>query len=196
MMFTNQQKILRLNSAGYPVSWISYETAARLYYTNQVSYECGSSSMLLRGGYNRLTQLKSKLKVNSIIATHDINKLDFSSFTPSLSNITLFKRDANSCLYCGEFFNYKDLSRAHVIPLSHGGLDVGTNVVTSCKRCNNQKGGRTPEKANMMLLAIPFAPSRVEYLILRGRKILADQMEFLISHISDKSPIFKRYTKT
>ena len=79
MMFTNQQKILRLNSAGYPVSWVSYETAARLYYTNQVSYECGSSSMLLRGGYNRLTQLKSKLKVNSIIATHDINKLDFSA---------------------------------------------------------------------------------------------------------------------
>ena len=196
MMFTNQQKILRLNSAGYPVSWISYETAARLYYTNQVSYECGSSSMLLRGGYNRLTQLKSKLKVNSIIATHDINKLDFSSFTPSLSNTTLFKRDANNCLYCGEFFNYKDLSRDHVIPLSHGGLDIWTNVVTSCKRCNNQKGGRTPEKANMMLLAIPFAPSRVEYLILRGRKILADQMEFLISHISDKSPIFKRYTKT
>ena len=196
MMFTNQQKILRLNSAGYPVSWISYETAARLYYTNQVSYECGSSSMLLRGGYNRLTQLKSKLKVNSIIATHDINKLDFSSFTPSLSNMTLFKRDANNCLYCGEFFNYKDLSRDHVIPLSHGGLDVWTNVVTSCKRCNNQKGGRTPEKANMMLLAIPFAPSRVEYLILRVRKILAYQMEFLISHISDKSPIFKRYTKT
>jgi len=122
--------------------------------------------------------------------------LDFSSFTPSLSNTTLFKRDANNCLYCGEFFNYKDLSRDHVIPLSHGGLDVWTNVVTSCKRCNNQKGGRTPEKANMMLLAIPFAPSRVEYLILRGRKILADQMEFLISHISDKSPIFKRYTKT
>ena len=196
MMFTNQQKILRLNSAGYPVSWISYETAARLYYTNQVSYECGSSSMLLRGGYNRLTQLKSKLKVNSIIATHDINKLDFSSFTPSLSNMTLFKRDANNCLYCGEFFNYKDLSRDHVIPLSNGGLDVWTNVVTSCKRCNNKKGGRSPEKANMMLLAIPFAPSRVEYLILRGRKILADQMEFLISHISDKSPIFKRYTKT
>lgn len=194
MIVTNQQ-ILRLNSAGYPVSWISYETAARLYYTNQVSYECGSSSMLLRGGYNRLTQLKSTLKVNSIIATHDINKLDYSSFTPSLSNSTLFKRDANNCLYCGQSFNYKELSRDHVMPLSHGGLDVWTNVVTSCKRCNNQKGGRTPENANMMLLAIPFAPSRVEYLILRGRKILSDQMEFLISHISNKSPIFKRYTK-
>tara|TARA_B100001778_G_C18401978_1_gene544622 strand:- start:89 stop:673 length:585 start_codon:yes stop_codon:yes gene_type:complete len=189
------QQILRLNSAGYPISWISHETAARLYYTNQISYECGSSSVVLRGGYNRISLRRSKLKINSIIATHDTNKLDYSSFTPSLTNTTLFKRDANTCLYCGNVFNYRDLSRDHVLPLSQGGLDTWTNVVTSCKRCNNQKGGRTPEKANMMLLAIPFAPSRVEYLILRGRKILADQMEFLISHISNKSPIFQRYTK-
>ena len=193
-MLTNQQ-ILRLNSAGYPMAWISHETAARLYYTDQISYECGSSSIVLRGGYNRITQLKSKLKINSIVATRDTNKLDYSGFTPSLSNSTLFKRDANNCLYCGQSFNYKDLSRDHVLPLSHGGHDVWTNVVTACKRCNNSKGGRTPENANMMLLAIPFTPSRVEYLILRGRKILADQMEFLISHISNKSPIFQRYTK-
>ena len=193
-MLTNQQ-ILRLNSAGYPIAWISHETAARLYYTDQISYECGSSSIVLRGGYNRITQLKSKLKINSIVATRDTNKLDYSGFTPSLSNSTLFKRDANNCLYCGQSFNYKDLSRDHVLPLSHGGHDVWTNVVTACKRCNNSKGGRTPENANMMLLAIPFTPSRVEYLILRGRKILADQMEFLISHISNKSPIFQRYTK-
>ena len=193
-MLTNQQ-ILRLNSAGYPMAWISHETAARLYYTDQISYECGSSSIVLRGGYNRITQLKSKLKINSIVATRDTNKLDYSGFTPSLSNSTLFKRDANNCLYCGQSFNYKDLSRDHVLPLSHGGHDVWTNVVTACKRCNNSKGGRTPENANMMLLAIPFTPSRVEYLILRGRKILADQMQFLISHISSKSPIFQRYTK-
>tara|TARA_B100001769_G_scaffold19129_1_gene12855 strand:- start:1150 stop:1575 length:426 start_codon:yes stop_codon:yes gene_type:complete len=139
---------------------------------------------------------RSKLKINSIIATRDTNKLDYSSFTPSLTNATLFKRDANTCLYCGNEFNYRDLSRDHVLPLSQGGQDVWTNVVTACKRCNNQKGGRTPEKANMLLLAIPFAPSRVEYLILRGRRILSDQMEFLISHISNKSPIFQRYTKS
>ncbi len=194
-MLINQQ-ILRLNSAGYPTAWISHETAARLYYTEQIAYECGSTSILLRGGYNRISLSRSKLSINSIIATRETNKLDYSSFTPSLTNTTLFKRDANTCLYCGSKFNYRDLSRDHVLPLSHGGGDVWTNVVTSCKRCNNQKGGRTPENANMMLLAIPFTPSRVEYLILRGRKILADQMEFLISHISNKSPIFQRYTKT
>ena len=194
-MYINQQ-ILRLNSAGYPTDWISHETAARLYYTDQISYECGSSSIVLRGGYNCISMRRSKLKINSIIATRETNKLDYSSFTPSLTNTTLFKRDANTCLYCGNKFNYRDLSRDHVLPLSQGGQDVWTNVVTACKRCNNQKGGRTPEKANMLLLAIPFAPSRVEYLILRGRRILADQMEFLISHISNKSPIFQRYTKS
>ena len=91
-------------------------------------------------------------------------------------------------------FSFKELSRDHVVPLSMGGEDKWTNVVTACKRCNNHKGGRTPEDANMMLLAIPFSPSRVEYLILRGRTILADQMEFLISHISKSSPLYERYT--
>jgi hypothetical protein len=44
-----------------------------------------------------------------------------------------------------------------------------------------------------MLLAVPFSPSRVEQILLKGRNILADQMEFLMSHISEKSPLFKRY---
>ena len=99
------------------------------------------------------------------------------------------------CLYCGNIFQHNELSRDHVIPLSKGGVDTWTNVVTCCKRCNNHKGARTPEAANMLLLAIPFRPSRVEYIILRGRTIMADQMEFLISCIPRSSPIFQRYTK-
>ena len=188
------QQILRLNSAGQPIGWINHETAARLYYTDQVVYECGSSNIILRGGYNRITSLRSSLNINSIVATRNMSKLDYSAFTPSLTNSTLFKRDANRCLYCGNKFSFKELSRDHVVPLSMGGEDKWTNVVTACKRCNNHKGGRTPEDANMMLLAIPFSPSRVEYLILRGRTILADQMEFLISHISKSSPLYERYT--
>ena len=128
------QQILRLNSAGYPIDWISHEVAARLYYTDQISYECGSSSIVLRGGYNRILMRRSKLSINSIIATRDTNKLDYSSFTPALTNTTLFKRDANTCLYCGNKFNYSDLSRDHVLPLSQGGKDVWTNVVTFVDR--------------------------------------------------------------
>tara|TARA_B110000467_G_C18059851_1_gene335622 strand:- start:24 stop:629 length:606 start_codon:yes stop_codon:yes gene_type:complete len=193
-VITNQQ-ILRLNSAGHPVDWINHQTAAKLYHLNQVIYECGSSSLILRGGYNRLKRQRSLLNLNSIVSTNNINKLDYSAFTPPLINATLFKRDAHKCLYCGNIFSYNELSRDHVVPLSKGGVDTWTNVVTCCKRCNNHKGARTPEDANMLLIAIPFSPSRVEYIILRGRRILQDQMDFLISHIPKSSPIFQRYTK-
>ncbi len=190
------RQILRLNAAGHPTGWIDYQTAAKLYYLGQIAYECGSTNIHIRGGMNRLTGTRSSLDINSIIATKSSHKLDYSAFTPSLNNSTLFMRDANTCLYCGQEFSYKHLSRDHIIPISQGGEDIWTNVATACKRCNNLKGGRTPEKAKMMLIAVPFSPSRVEYLILRGRTILADQMEFLISRISKNSPLFARYKTT
>lgn len=191
-MHENRQ-ILKLNSAGHPTGWVNYQTAVRLYYLDQIAFECGSSNIVIKGGTSRLTGLRSVININSIIATKSLHKLDYSAFTPSLNNSSLFMRDANTCMYCGNKFSYGMLSRDHVIPLSRGGEDTWTNVVTACKRCNNAKGGRTPEEANMMLLAIPFSPSRVEQILLKGRNILADQMEFLMSHISEKSPLFKRY---
>ena len=180
-----KRQILRLNSAGHPTGWVNYQTATRLYHLNQIAFECGASNMTIKGGMSRLTGLRSVININSIIATKSIHKLDYSAFTPSLNNNTLFMRDAYRCMYCGGKFSYSMLSRDHVVPLSSGGEDTWTNVVTACRRCNNAKGARTPEEANMMLLAVPFSPSRVEYILLKGRTILADQMEFLISHISE-----------
>jgi hypothetical protein len=46
-----------------------------------------------------------------------------------------------------------------------------------------KKGSRTPQQAGMPLLAVPYRPSWVEHLILSNRNILADQMEFLVSHL-------------
>jgi len=65
-------------------------------------------------------------------------------------------------------------------------------VVTACKRCNHHKGNRTPEEANMELWAIPFVPTHAEYIYLSGRKILADQMEFLLAHFPRNSPLHER----
>ena len=69
-------------------------------------------------------------------------------------------------------------------PLSRGGIDVWTNVVTSCRRCNNRKADRSPEQANMELLAIPFVPNQYEFLYLSNHNVLADQMEFLSARFS------------
>ena len=189
------RQILRLNYAGLPIGWITYQTAVRLYCNDQVTYECGNSSLLIRGGSNRTSGLQSKILINSIVATKNYSKISYSDYIPPLTNTTLFKRDAGTCLYCGESYTLKVLSRDHIIPLSRGGQDNWMNTVTACKRCNNHKGDNTLEQSGMTLLAVPFIPSRIEYLILRGRTILADQMDFLLSHVPKTSRIRKRYTQ-
>ena len=73
-------------------------------------------------------------------------------------------------------------------PLSKGGAHDASNLVVSCADCNTRKGGRTPAQAHMPLLAVPYRPSWVEHLILSNRNILADQMEFLRSHLPKRTP--------
>ena len=113
-------------------------------------------------------------------------------YTPPLNNRTLFKRDANVCMYCAARFPTSELTRDHVTPLSQGGTDSWNNAVTACRRCNNHKGGRTPEQARMQLVAVPFTPTYAEYIYLKGRRVLADQMEFLLAHIPRTSPLHGR----
>ncbi len=48
----------------------------------------------------------------------------------------------------------------------------------------------------MQLLAIPFTPTHAEYVYLQGRRILADQMEFLLAHFPRDSVLRKRLTGT
>ncbi len=55
------------------------------------------------------------------------------------------------------------------------------NCITACRPCNGRKGSRLPEEARMSLLYLPYVPSLHEDMILRGRRILADQMEFLLA---------------
>jgi hypothetical protein len=69
---------------------------------------------------------------------------------------------------------------------------VWTNVVAACRRCNNLKASRTPEQAKMQLIAVPFTPTYAEYIYLKGRKVLADQMEYLLTHFPRTSPLHAR----
>lgn len=181
--------------AGMPLEWVDYRAAARLYFLGQVAYACGDALFLLRGGVNAVSQQRSRLQIHSIIATlgqhHALTKLR-DDYVPPLSNRTLFQRDDHMCMYCGQRFSGRHLSRDHVRPSSKGGADQWRNVVTACVRCNNFKAGRTPEDARMELLAVPFTPTHAEYIYLMGRNVLADQMEFLRAHFPRSSPLHER----
>ena len=189
------QQVLRTDVAGMPLEWIDYRDAVRLYHTEQVAYTCGARIYSVHGGISSLTGRRSVIEVNSIIATighktgYDANRHDY---VPPLNNKTLFRRDSNVCMYCSEHFMSRELTRDHITPISQGGKDVWQNVVVACRRCNNHKGGRTPEQANMQLIAVPFVPTYAEYIYLKGRRILSDQMDFLRAHFPRKSPLHDR----
>ncbi len=186
------QQVLRTDVSGMPLEWINYQEATKLYCADQVAYTCGEPLYIVRGGINSRTGLKSSIEINSIIATYGNNKSLHDSYVPPLNNQTLFRRDTHICMYCGEGFDRRDLSRDHVTPISHGGEDIWSNVVTACKRCNNQKADSTPEQAGMQLLAVPFVPTHAEYIYLQGRRVLADQMKFLLAHFPRTSPLHDR----
>lgn len=185
------QQILRTDASGMPLEWIEFRQAARLHFLGMIAYVCGEPLFMLHGGVNARTRRRSVIEINSIIATHGNHQLR-DTYTPPLSNRTLFQRDGHLCLYCGDLFNFRQLSRDHVTPISQGGRNRWTNVVSACVRCNNHKAGRTPEQAGMQLLAIPFTPTHAEYIFLQGKNVLADQMAFLRAHFPRSSPLRAR----
>jgi len=188
------QQVLRTDAAGMPLEWINYQDAVRLYHSEQVAYSFGSLLYTVRGGINARSGRQSRVDVNSIIATYgSYTSLKAKKrYSPPLNNKALFKRDAHLCMYCGTRFLARDLSRDHVTPLSQSGADSWNNVVAACKRCNNHKAGRTPEQAGMALLAVPFKPTHAEYVYLQSKRVLADQMAFLLSHFPRSSPLHDR----
>ena len=180
-------RILRINTAGMPVDWLSWQEAVCLHARELVSWTYGDEVMEVRGGYSRLTGEQTVLKLNCIMACKG-KVYDKIRKEPPLTNSALFRRDQNVCLYCGSSFLARDLSRDHVIPISRGGLDVWTNVVTACKRCNAHKGNLRLEDCSMELLALPYRPNHAEYLALsHSGRILGDQMAFLRKQFSKNS---------
>lgn len=79
-----------------------------------------------------------------------------------LSRKNILRRDNHKCQYCGR--SDLPLTIDHVIPKSKGGQDTWENLVAACIKCNNKKGDRTLEEANMKLIRKPFRPSHIMFL--------------------------------
>lgn len=183
-------KVLKLSAQGLPQSWISLEQAVIHYAAEEVRWEVGQTVATFRGGHNARTGEQSIITVNSIIGTKGVPGINPFDLRPGLTNAKLFARDRNLCAYCGNVFAEADLTREHIIPFAQNGRDGWMNVVTACRACNHRKRDRTPEQAHMPLLYTPYVPTLWEDFILRNRRILADQMEFLMAHLPKSSRLY------
>lgn len=174
--------ILRLDKSGMPVEWFTWQDALRAHALGQILWSAGENYVDFHGGLSRLTGEQTIVTLPSIIAVNGkITKKSphVTGSIPRVSRRELVRRDQNLCLYCGQEFPERLLTRDHVLPRSKGGSDDWTNLVSCCYPCNNRKSDRTPEAAGMPLLAVPYRPTLAEWLVLRNRQVLADQMSFL-----------------
>jgi hypothetical protein len=180
--------ILALNAGGEPLNWITYEDCAFYAAKDKILWSLGQHEVVLRGGTNAKTGQRSVLQLDTIVALDsNVSPTKYRRGAPALTNRELFARDRFLCAYCGNIFTGSKLTRDHVKPRSKGGLDIWENVVSSCRSCNQKKDDMTPEQAGMQLLYIPYVPSFNETLILKNRKILEDQMDFLMKGVSKNS---------
>lgn len=113
-------------------------------------------------GEGMIFKIPAVMKLMKLIRTLYRSKVPFNK-----RNVLI--RDGFKCLYCGS--KEGKLTIDHIIPRSRGGKDAFENCVASCRRCNNQKGSRTPREAGMTLSSQPCQPTISEFLFLRAKKM-------------------------
>ena len=63
-----QAHILRLNIAGNPVEWLTWQEATTLYARDLVTWTLGDTVRTVHGGWSRCTGRQSSIALHSIIA--------------------------------------------------------------------------------------------------------------------------------
>jgi 5-methylcytosine-specific restriction endonuclease McrA len=103
-------------------------------------------------------------------------------FRRQVTNTFLFARDHYRCQYCGrhvlELKPREALTRDHLLPLSRGGTNEWSNVVTACSPCNTRKGNHLPNEIGMHPLTHPVEPHFV-HLSWAVRKLTPVQARYI-----------------
>ncbi|MFH2218929.1 MAG: HNH endonuclease [Pseudomonadota bacterium] len=120
------------------------------------------SERVIRTAEGLAVKVPAVMKLIKLIRTLYISRVPFSK-----KNVLV--RDGFKCAYCGA--ERERLTIDHIIPKSRGGQTNFDNCVSSCKPCNNRKGGNTPREAQMYLRAKAYQPTISEFLRLKVQKL-------------------------
>lgn len=108
----------------------------------------------------QVRSIKLTINVPKILQVRGKTPISHQEKEVSLTNYNIYLRDNHTCAYCLERLPRKELSLDHIVPKCQGGINSWENLITACNPCNNKKGGRTPEQANMPLR---FQPTRLTW---------------------------------
>ncbi len=120
----------------------------------------GKAELVANNNHKSVRSVTVSYPWPSVIRLNDYIKLPFQKIILTRRNI--LKRDGHKCAYCGR--GDLPLTIDHVIPKSKGGDESWENLVAACLPCNNKKGDRTPEEANMKIRIKPYTPNHIMFI--------------------------------
>ena len=159
--------VLVLNANYSPMTICTAKRAISLYFLDKIdilsNYDESISSPSLS------LDLPSVIKIRTYVKNNNM--------AVEISRKNVLVRDNYECQYCGK--KSKSLTVDHIIPKFRNGQDTWENLVAACKNCNQAKGEKTPEEANMPLIRKPKRPNRIHYFQRLVRKKQADWRPYL-----------------
>jgi 5-methylcytosine-specific restriction endonuclease McrA len=137
-----------------PLSAISWQEAVKLVIQDKV---------IVLETYNKIIHSQfTALPMPSVIMT---TKYYPNRYKPSFSKLNIYYRDNFTCQYCFNQFSFSNLTLDHVVPKSQKGKKSFTNIVTSCKACNQRKADKkiTPKNKPRIPTYFEMANNRKKY---------------------------------
>lgn len=141
---------LVLNASFEPLHIVSWQRALQLLFQGKVE--------VVEDSETQIRTVRFSMKVPAVLRLLTYVPLMQRRRLIRFSRTNVFIRDDYTCQYCGKHHHKTHLTLDHVVPVVQGGKKNWTNIVTSCKRCNQNKGGRTPKQAGMRLARPPREP--------------------------------------
>jgi len=141
----SQIPVLVLNTNFEPINITNAQRAIILILKGSAFAEETYDRMLRSG--------KRTMPMPSVVRLQHYRRIPEYQYTLSRKNILM--RDHHTCQYCQRKLPSCELTLDHVTPKAQNGKSTWENLVACCKTCNHKKGNRTPEQANMKLMAKP-----------------------------------------
>lgn len=142
---------LVLNASFEPLHVVTWQRAIQLLFQGKVE--------VIEESDHEVRTVRVTIKVPAVLRLIRYVPLRRKRDVVRFSRANIFLRDHHVCQYCGGSVPKTQLTLDHIIPIVQGGKKNWENIVTACKSCNQQKGGRTPAQAGMKLIRKPKRPT-------------------------------------
>ena len=139
-----------LNASFEPLHIVTWQRALQLLFQGKVE--------VIEESEQEIHTVRLTIRVPAVLRLLSYVPLKRKKQVIRFSRTNIFIRDNHICQYCGDKFNKSHLTLDHVAPIVQGGAKSWENIVTACKPCNQNKGGRTPAQAGMRLIRKPGRP--------------------------------------